>query len=74
MIYQYLYRKTIVEKNMILSFPRLKNVTLAKEVVLNLVMMQDHVQCVEGMDKLDLARGFLLYNKLVLNVLDQERK
>ena len=33
--------------------------------------MQDHVQCVEVMDKLDQAKVFLLFNKLVLNVQDQ---
>ena len=38
---------------------------------LNRVMMQAHVQCVEVMVKLDLAKGSLLYNKHALSVLDQ---
>ena len=63
-----------MEKNKILSFQRLKNVTLAKEVVLNQVTMQDHVQCVEVMDKLDQVKDFLPSNKHVLNVQDRVKK
>ena len=61
-------------KNKILNFQHLKNVTLVREVVLNQVIMQDHAQCVEVMDKLDQVKDFLLSNKHVLNVQDQVKK
>ena len=41
---------------------------LVKEVVQNLGKRLDLVQCVEAMDKSDQIKGFLLFNKLVLNV------
>ena len=63
-----------MEKNKTLNFQHLKNVILVKEAVLNPDMMLGRVQCVVVMDKLDQVKVFLLFNKHVLNVLDQEKR
>ena len=52
MIDQLLWKKLLLEKNKILNFPHLKNVTLAKAVVLNQDMMLVLAQCVVVMVKL----------------------
>ena len=64
----------MLEKNKILNFQHLINVTLAKDQDQNQVMMLVHALCVEVMAKLDLAKDFLQFNKRVRNVQDQEKK
>jgi hypothetical protein len=41
---------------------------------LNQALLLIDVQFVEGMEKLDLTKVFLLFNKLVLSVLEVEKK
>ena len=47
MTYQLLWKKPIKVKSKISNFLHLKNVILVVEVDPNLVMTQDHAQCVE---------------------------
>ena len=61
-------------KKKTLNFQHLKNVTLVKEVVQSQVIMQDPVQCVGVMDKLDRAKDSLLFNKHVHNAQDLVKK
>ena len=51
MICQFLLKKLIKEKNKISNFQLLKNVILAKEMDLNLVILQTDAAIVEEMEK-----------------------
>ena len=65
--------RTLV-KNKIFNLLLLKSVTLVKEVVLNQVLAQTDVPIVEETEELDPIKAFLLFNKLVLNVLGVVKK
>ena len=64
----------MLERSRTLSFLHQKNVKLVKVRVQNQVIMLAHVQCVEDMVKLDLAKDFLQFNKHVHNVLDRVKR
>ena len=64
----------MLEKNKILNFLHLKNVTLVKDQDQNQAIMQVNVLCVVVMGKLDRGKDFLLFSKHVDNVLGQAKK
>ena len=55
-------------KSKILNSQHLINVMFAMDQVQNQVIVRVRVLCVEDKDKFDLARAFLLFNKLAPNV------
>ena len=62
-------------KSKILNFQLLKNVTLVKEMDLNqVILLPDRCTTCGGNGKVRSNQGFLLFNKLVLNVQEVERK
>ena len=64
----------MLEKNKTLNSQHLKNVIHVVDLDPNQAMMLGLVQCAEDMVKLDRVRDFLLFNKLVHNVLDLVKK
>ena len=61
-------------KNKIFNSQLLKNVVHVREMVQNLVIVQTDVLTVAGMEELEQIKVFLQFNKLVLNVLEVEKK
>ena len=63
-----------MEKNKILNFQQQNNVEHVREMVLNRAIHLTDAHIVEGMVELDLTKVFLLFNRLVLNVMEMEKK
>ena len=74
MIYQFLLKKLIMEKNKILNFLHPNSVGLAKVMDQNQVILQTDAHIVEETAELDPTKASLLFNKLVLSVMEMVRK
>ena len=69
MTYQFPWKRRIQEKNKTFNFQLQKSVVLVEEMVLSRVQAQIDVVIVEVMVGYGQTKVFLLFNKLVLNVL-----
>ena len=74
MTYRYLERKRTLGRNEIFNSLHLKNVTLVKEMDLNLAIILTDVLIAEEMAEFDPIKVFLQFNKPAHNVRVVERK
>ena len=63
-----------MEKNKTLNFQHQNSAVLVKEMALNQDILQIDAHIVEETAELDLTKASLLFNKLVLNVMEMVRK